>query len=78
MWAPEADLAEKDSRSSGEARGARARKLAWKRLLHPGIRSVDLRRVQAGLDDGDLALSGTMRRGTPPMAASARVFADRS
>jgi hypothetical protein len=39
---------------------------------HLGMGSVDLRLVQTGLDQATLALLGTMRRGTPPMAASAR------
>lgn len=40
---------------------------------HLGIGAVDPRLVQAGLDDGVLALSGTRRRGTPPIAAKAPV-----
>jgi hypothetical protein len=42
---------------------------------HLGIGAIDLRLVQASLDEATLALSGTMRRGTPPRAAKARVWA---
>lgn len=40
---------------------------------HFGIAAVDLRIVQACLDDRDLALSGTNNAGAPPNIDSARV-----
>jgi len=44
---------------------------------HLGIGSIDLRLVEARLDDGDLGVIGNDEVGTPPIAAKVRVCARR-